>query len=86
MCRCSLAPVLQVGQRLGNELRHTACAYYVMAHTFRNLWPRLVSWDNLLTAYARCRRKKRSRPEAAAFDFAWEEHLLALQGDLVQGT
>ncbi len=57
-----------------------------MAHTFRKLWPRLVSWDNLLTAYAKCRRKKRSRPEAAAFDFAWEEHLLALQADLMEGT
>jgi hypothetical protein len=57
-----------------------------MARTFRNLWRRLVSWDNLLTAYAKCQRGKRSRPEAATFDFAWEEHLLALQADLEQGT
>ena len=57
-----------------------------MARTFRNLWSRLVSWDNLLTAYAKCRRRKRSRPEAAAFDFAWEEHLLALQADLEKGA
>lgn len=57
-----------------------------MANSIRNLWPRLTSWNNLLTAYAKCRRKKRSRPEAAAFDFAWEEHLLGLQRELIAGT
>jgi retron-type reverse transcriptase len=42
--------------------------------------------QKLKTAYAKCRRKKRSRPEAAAFDFAWEEHLLGLQRELIAGT
>lgn len=57
-----------------------------MAHTFRNLWPRLLSWDNLLLAYRRCRRGKRSRPDAARFDFEWEANLLALRRELESGT
>ena len=57
-----------------------------MAHTFRSLWPQLVSWENLLAAYRRCLRRKRGRSDAAAFDFAWETELLRLQRDLCAGT
>lgn len=56
-----------------------------MAKTFRNLWPDLVSWPNLLQAYRRCRRRKRYRPPATAFDFAWEVELLQLQRELMSG-
>ena len=56
-----------------------------MAKTFRNLWPELVSWPNLLQAYRRCRRRKRYRQPATAFDFAWEVELLQLQRELTCG-
>lgn len=57
-----------------------------MPRSHRDLWPRLVSWDNLLRAYHRCRRRKRHRRLAVAFDFDWEAQLLAIQRDLRDGT
>lgn len=57
-----------------------------MAKTYRNLWPQLISWDNLLLAYRLCCRRKRCKPDAVRFDFAWESHLLQLQRDLSDGT
>ena len=57
-----------------------------MARTYRNLWPQLVSWDNLLTAYRKCRRRKRYRQAATQFDFCWEQNLLQLQRELLDGT
>ncbi len=57
-----------------------------MARTYRGLWPQVVSWENLVEAYPRCRRRKRSTPEAAAFDFAWESELLQLQRELTDGS
>lgn len=57
-----------------------------MAHTYRNLWPDLVSWDNLLAAYQRCRRRKRYKREAAEFHFAWEANLLEIQRELINGN
>ena len=58
----------------------------IMAKTYRNLWPYVVSWDNLLASYQTCRRRKRYSPRAAAFDFAWESNLLRLQKELDTGT
>lgn len=57
-----------------------------MAITYRNLWPQVISWENLLAAWHRCRRHKRYRAEAVRFDFAWESHLLQLQRELTDGT
>jgi len=57
-----------------------------VAKTYRGLWPLVVSWENLVEAYRRCRRRKRSKPEAAAFEFAWESELLNLQRELIDGT
>lgn len=57
-----------------------------MAHTYRGLWPQVVAWENLVEAYRRCRRRKRSKPEAAAFEFAWESELLTLQRELIDGS
>ena len=48
--------------------------------TYGNLWTQVVSWDNLFTAYQKCRRRKRSTPAAAAFDFQWESNLLDYSG------
>lgn len=56
-----------------------------MAKTYRNLWPQVVSWENLLRAYRKCRRRKRYRQPATEFEFAWEENLLNLQRDLMSG-
>lgn len=57
-----------------------------MAHTYRDLWSKLIAWDNLLAAYRKCRRRKRHTGEAVTFDFAWENHLVALQRELTTGT
>lgn len=56
-----------------------------MPKTHADLWARLVSWDNLVGAYRRCRRRKRHRRAATAFDFDWESQLLALGRDLREG-
>ncbi len=56
-----------------------------MTKSYRNLWPQIVAWDNLLAAYRKCRRGKRYELEAARFDFDWEHQLLALQQELVSG-
>jgi RNA-directed DNA polymerase len=53
-----------------------------MARTFRNLWSRVTSWQNLLRAYQKCRRRKRYRQPATEFHFAWEQNLLQLQTEL----
>lgn len=57
-----------------------------MPRSHDDLWPRLVSWDNLLAAYHRCRRRKRHRRPAAEFDFAWESELVNLRRDLLDRT
>ncbi len=57
-----------------------------MPRSHKNLWAQLVSWDNLLLAYRRCRRRKRCKPAAARFDFDWEHHLLSIQRDLLDGS
>lgn len=57
-----------------------------MARSYRNLWPRLVSWGNLLASYRKCRRRKRYRSPATAFDYRWEENLLVLQQELCSGA
>ncbi len=57
-----------------------------MAKTFRNLWPQIVSWDNLVLAYRKCRRRKRNKLDAVRFDFEWESNLLELQQRLLGGS
>ena len=57
-----------------------------MAKTFRNLWPQLVSFDNLWAAYLAARRGKRARPGVAAYELAAETRLLRLQERLEDGS
>jgi len=57
-----------------------------MARTYRNLWPTVVSWDNLLSAYKKCRRRKRYKRAAVAFDACWESELLQLRHELVSNS
>ncbi|MFN5908865.1 MAG: reverse transcriptase domain-containing protein [Planctomyces sp.] len=53
-----------------------------MARSWTGLYPEVCSWQNLLLAYRRCRRRKRYAPDAAEFDYDWESRLLQLQSDL----
>ena len=57
-----------------------------MAHTHYGIWPQLVSWENLLRAYQRCRRRKRNKPAAVAFDFDWESHLSHIRRECIEGS
>lgn len=49
------------------------------------IWPKLVSFENLLLAYRKARRGKRSRPGVAEFGLDLERQLLALQRELENG-
>lgn len=60
--------------------------FHAMAKTVRNLWSSVVSWDNLLLAYRRCRRRKRYKRRATAFEHLALEQLLQLQQDLASET
>lgn len=56
-----------------------------MARSYRNLWPEVTSWSNLMLAYRRCRRRKRYKPAAVEFEACWESNLLRLQRELLEG-
>lgn len=56
-----------------------------MAKSLKNLWPDVVNWDKLVSAYQKCRRRKRYRPDVVEFDYAWEANLIHLQKDLDEG-
>ncbi|MFM9966555.1 MAG: reverse transcriptase domain-containing protein [Planctomycetaceae bacterium] len=57
-----------------------------MPKSFSNLWPQVTAWDDLVTAYQRCRRRKRYKSDAAQFDYEWETNLVQLQRDLLDGS
>ncbi len=57
-----------------------------MPKTYRNLWPQLVSFENLWLAYLAARRGKRSRRGVASYDFDTELRLLRLQERLESGA
>jgi RNA-directed DNA polymerase len=50
------------------------------------IWPRLVSFENLLVAYRKARRGKRGRPGVAEFGLDLERELISLQRDLKGGS
>lgn len=50
-----------------------------------NLWPKIVSFDNLLLAYYKARKGKKQRDAVAAFSLNLEQELLDLQYQLVNG-
>lgn len=56
-----------------------------MCQRFDNLWPEVVSFQNLLLAFRRAARGKRSKAEVAAFEFDLEPGLFSLQEELKQG-
>lgn len=53
---------------------------------FGNLWDDIVSFDNLLLAYRKARKGKRSREEVARFDLKLEQVLFQLQDSLRDKT
>jgi hypothetical protein len=57
-----------------------------MAKTFRHLYERVVSFENLWLAYRKARRGKRYKVPAAWFDMEVERNVLALQKELVEKT
>jgi retron-type reverse transcriptase len=52
--------------------------------TFRNLYPRVWSFENLLLAWRRAARGKRSRPDVASFELRLEDRLFDLQAELAE--
>lgn len=44
-----------------------------------NLWPQLISWENLLAAALSAPRGKRKRPDVARFLFNLEPNVCSLQ-------
>ncbi len=56
-----------------------------MTRTYRHLWPQVTSFDNLLLAFRRAAKGKRSKPVVAAFEYHLEENLLDMQVELREG-
>ncbi len=52
---------------------------------YGNLWPQVVSFENLLLAYRKARRGKRTRAEVGRFALNLESELLDLQQELETG-
>ena len=50
--------------------------------TYRNLYPQVYAFPNLLIAFLHARKGKRNRPEVATFEFNLETNLLALEREL----
>lgn len=57
-----------------------------MAKTYKNIYPRVYSFDALYQAYLRARADKRHRGEVLRFADRLEENLIQLQNELVWGT
>lgn len=50
--------------------------------TFKNLYPKIHTFENLEIAFHKARKGKRSRPNVAAFETELAQNLLELQDDL----
>jgi len=46
--------------------------------TYRNLYPQICSFQNLLSAFWKARRHKSARPYVAAFEFDLERNLFPI--------
>ncbi len=53
---------------------------------FSGMFDRVACWENLLSAYKKASRGKRSRPDVAAFEYRLEDNLLALRRELRDKT
>ncbi len=57
-----------------------------MYKVYRNLWPKLVNFKNLWTAFKKATRGNRSNGSVAAFEFDLENNLYELQEKLSKRT
>ena len=56
------------------------------AHQIKYMFQKLTSWENLLQSFRKAGKKKRRRPDVAAFEYRLEENLLDLQSQLRDKT
>ncbi|MBU6352335.1 MAG: hypothetical protein KGS73_19560 [Chloroflexi bacterium] len=56
-----------------------------MGKLYRHLWHEITSFANLLLAFRKAARGKRSRAGAAGFEFKLEENLVTLRWELLDG-
>ena len=56
-----------------------------MSKQYKHLWPRIVSFDNLLLAFKKAAKGKRSKASVAAFEYDLEPNLFQLQAELRSG-
>ena len=54
--------------------------------TYKRLYEKIVSFENLLAAYKTFRRGKRFKKDVLGFDYHYETELLKLQDELVNYT
>ena len=54
--------------------------------TYKNLYPQVAEWDNIMWAYEKARRGKRRTPAVAAFEFDQERYLVELHRELREQT
>lgn len=57
-----------------------------MSKRYDHLWPQVASFDNLLLAYRKAARGKRSKPSVASFEYDLEGNLLQLRDELRSGA
>ncbi len=57
-----------------------------MVKRYSNLYPHIVTFENLFTAYRRASKGKRGQSDVAAFEFNLEANLLCLQEELQSHT
>lgn len=57
-----------------------------MVKRYADLYPQLLSFENLFTAFRKASKGKRSQPEVATFEFALERNLFDLQAELAAQT
>ena len=57
-----------------------------MVKRYTELYPQLVTFENLYTAYRKAAQGKRGQPNVAAFEFDLEHNLFALQAELLAHT
>ena len=54
--------------------------------TYRNLYPQIISFENLYHAFRKARKGKRDRREVATFEYNLESNLFRLQAELAAHT
>ena len=56
-----------------------------MGKRYYHLWPEVTAFENLLLAFRKAAKGKRSKPPVAAFEYHLEENLFQLQEELRSG-